>query len=68
VGLGDATRQQALKPYFTTKSRGTGLGRAIVQTVVERAGGLLRIDSAPGRGTTVRLLFPRIGASTDGTT
>jgi signal transduction histidine kinase len=37
---------------------GTGLGLAIVRSVVEALGGHLRIDSAPGRGTTVTLTVP----------
>jgi len=43
------------RPFYTTKARGLGVGLAMARRVVERAGGRLEIDSAPGRGTTVRL-------------
>ncbi len=67
VGMDADTRKRAMEPYFTTKSQGTGLGLAVVRRVVERAGGLVRVDSAPGRGTTVRVFLPRVGAATGGT-
>jgi two-component system cell cycle sensor histidine kinase/response regulator CckA len=68
VGMDEATRRRAFEPFFSTKAKGTGLGLAIVRHVADRAGGLIRVDSAPARGTTFRVLFPRIGASSGGTT
>jgi two-component system heavy metal sensor histidine kinase CusS len=38
--------------------RGVGLGLAIVQRVVELHGGVVAVESEPGRGTTIRLTFP----------
>jgi signal transduction histidine kinase len=62
VGMDEATRRRALEPFFTTKlaSTGTGLGLAMVQDTVTRAGGTVDIESAPGRGTTVRLRLPAV--------
>jgi signal transduction histidine kinase len=62
VGMDEVTRRRAFEPFFTTKAKGTGLGLAIVRQVVERAGGLVRVESAPSHGTTFRVFFPRIGA------
>jgi CheY-like chemotaxis protein/anti-sigma regulatory factor (Ser/Thr protein kinase) len=63
VGMDDVTRRRCLEPFFTTKGdRGTGLGLAMVYGMVQRHGGSVEIDSAPGRGTTVRLVFPQAGA------
>ncbi len=64
VGIPDDIRAQLFKPFFTTKGEdGTGLGLAIVDQVVTRAGGAVRIESEVGRGTSIRLLLPRIAAA-----
>jgi CheY-like chemotaxis protein len=56
--MDEATRQRCLEPFFTTKGeRGTGLGLAMVYGVVQRHSADIEIDSATGRGTTVRLSF-----------
>ncbi|MCU1278681.1 MAG: histidine kinase [bacterium] len=49
-----------LDPFFTTKKRGqgTGLGLTIAADIVKNHGGCLAIDSAPGKGTTVRVVWP----------
>jgi signal transduction histidine kinase len=48
------------EPFFTTKpeGKGTGLGLAICRRTVEEHRGSISIDSAPGRGTTVRITLP----------
>jgi signal transduction histidine kinase/ActR/RegA family two-component response regulator/HAMP domain-containing protein len=59
VGMNDETRRRCLEPFFSTKGkRGTGLGLAMVYGVVERHEGKIEIESALGRGTTMRLIFP----------
>jgi len=45
-------------PYFTTKQSGTGLGLAIVHRIIEAHRGEVRIDSEPGKGTTVTIFLP----------
>lgn len=59
-GMSAPVLARVTEPFFTTKARGrgTGLGLSMVRDFVERAGGALRIESAEGAGTTVRLLFP----------
>jgi signal transduction histidine kinase/CheY-like chemotaxis protein/PAS domain-containing protein len=58
AGMDEETRRRCLEPFFTTKGeRGTGLGLAMVYGVMQRHGGEVEIDSAPGAGTTVRLSF-----------
>jgi signal transduction histidine kinase len=59
VGIDEATRARIFEPYFSTKrDEGTGLGLAIVHALMERAGGFIEVESAPGKGTTVTLHFP----------
>jgi CheY-like chemotaxis protein len=59
VGMNEETRRHCLEPFFTTKGeRGTGLGLAMVYGAIQRHGAEIEIDSAPGKGTTVRLKFP----------
>jgi CheY-like chemotaxis protein len=60
IGMDEKTRQRCLEPFFSTKrSRGgAGLGLAMVYGTVERHDGSIQIESEPGKGTTVRLIFP----------
>ncbi|HYA16312.1 MAG TPA: response regulator [Bryobacteraceae bacterium] len=58
AGMDEETRRRCLEPFFTTKGeRGTGLGLAMVYGVIRRHSGEIDIESAPGKGTTVRLRF-----------
>ncbi len=60
TGCGIALDQmeRIFTPYFTTKSKGSGLGLAISQKIIEDHHGLLKIESAPGEGTTMLVSLP----------
>jgi signal transduction histidine kinase len=64
AGIDDDTRPRIFEPYFTTKrdGEGTGLGLAIVHALVQRAGGFILVDSAPGSGTSVAVYLPTTAA------
>ncbi len=57
-GMTPEVLRRATEPFFTTKGPGTGLGLAMVHGFVQQSHGKLEIDSAPGAGTTVRMIFP----------
>ena len=60
TGMDATTLARASEPFFTTKpaGKGTGLGLAMARGFAEQSGGGLSVESARGRGTTVRLWFP----------
>ena len=58
VGMTGETRLRIFDLFFTTKPNGTGLGMAIAQSVVDLHGGNIQVESAPGRGTSVRVYLP----------
>ena len=59
TGMSAEVRERAFEPFFTTKGvNGTGLGLAEVYGIARRHRGRAEIESEPGEGTTVRLVFP----------
>jgi len=59
-GMSTEERERAFEPFFSTKPmhQAKGLGLATVHRVMREQGGAVRIESTPGRGTTVHLLLP----------
>ena len=59
TGMSEEVRRRVGEPFFSRgKKQGTGLGMAMVLKIVADHRGAVEIDSAPGAGTTVRLLLP----------
>jgi PAS domain S-box-containing protein len=68
VGMPPQVLERAFEPFFTTKEvgKGTGLGLSMVYGMARQSGGAARIESAPGKGTAVKLLFRKAdGAATE---
>ena len=57
-GMDARTLEKLFQPFFTTKVAGTGLGLVSCQRIVANHGGVMRVESAPGVGTTIELHFP----------
>jgi CheY-like chemotaxis protein len=62
-GMSKETLERALEPFFTTKSRskGTGLGLAMVYALAKQSGGTVRLYSEEGYGTIVSIYLPVAG-------
>lgn len=59
IGIPADILPHVFEPFFTTKrGKGTGLGLSISQAYVRSHGGEIKVDSLPGRGTTVRISLP----------
>jgi PAS domain S-box-containing protein len=60
-GINEYTLSHMFDPFFTTKNfdEGTGMGLAVVKSIVENHGGAVYVYSEPGKGSTFEVLFPR---------
>lgn len=57
-GMTEEQKEQAFEPFYTGKSKGTGLGLALVHKTMREHNGKITLDSMSGKGTTVSLFFP----------
>ena len=57
-GISPQDLKHIADPFFTTKSRGSGVGLSIIQTFVQAVGGSVHIDTVQGEGTIVSVTFP----------
>jgi signal transduction histidine kinase len=58
TGMDEQTRERVFEPFFSQKTKGTGLGLAVSKRIVEQHGGTLSLASQPGRGCTAVVRLP----------
>jgi len=58
TGMEEETRPRIFEPFYTTRFQGRGMGLAVVLGIARNYGGIIRVRSAPERGTTVRIYLP----------
>ncbi len=63
LGMTPGVQARIFEPFFTTKPGATGLGLCLAQGIIARHGGQIDVETAAGRGTTVRIRFPVEGVA-----
>ena len=57
-GMDEVEKDKLFDPFFTTKFTGRGLGMSAAQGIIRAHKGAILVESSPGAGTTIRVLFP----------
>jgi signal transduction histidine kinase len=58
IGIPPENMGRIFEPFFTTKQHGTGLGLPVTRRIIEEHGGVIQVESQPGKGTIFTVLLP----------
>jgi two-component system cell cycle sensor histidine kinase/response regulator CckA len=61
IGIDEQFHQKIFDPYFSTKSKGSGLGLSVVYSIINKHNGAVTVDSQPGKGTLFTIYLPASG-------
>ncbi len=64
-GMKPEVLERVFDPYYSTKSRGSGLGLAVTSSIIKRHGGRIEVESSPGRGTVFTVSLPAAALGPD---
>lgn len=59
-GIAREDKEKIFHLYFTTKTKGSGIGLSIVQKIIAEHNGIIRVESEPGKGTSFIILIPKV--------
>ncbi len=65
IGIDEASRDQLFDAFFTTRSKGTGVGLAVVKRIVDEHDFVIEVESAEGQGAAFRVLAPEAEVAED---
>ena len=65
-GIRKKDLKQTFNPFFSTKTKGSGLGLYVVKKIVEEHNGEITVESKPGEGTKVEIKLPAPGSTVNG--
>ncbi|MGC8861278.1 MAG: GAF domain-containing protein [Armatimonadota bacterium] len=65
IGIPPDKIDRIFQPFVTTKTKGTGLGLSVVRKIVENHGGTIEVTSEVGKGSTFKIILPKMPTRTD---